>query len=212
MANATFLPVREPELVVWLENFKSRTTLSPLIYGITVGQATIFGGLTDSFVAAFNLCNSDATNSRSNVLAKNSAKTAVIANARLLSGIIQKFPGTTNQMRGDLGLTVPSVPAPVPVPVVTPAIDILKVSGTTVSIKIHKGDSSKRGKPPGVAGAYIYTYVGDTAPGDIAAWTFQGCATKTTFDVPLSGNAPSDRFTRRRIHDERPDTTHPAHP
>ena len=187
MATTKFLPDREPELVTWMGTFKTQIIANPTAVGLTALQATNFGVLSDEFVANYNICNNDSTNSRAAVATKNSAMKAAIANARLLAGIIQKFPGTTTADRIALGLTVPIVPAPVPVPSAIPSIDILGVVDKTVKVKIHNGTTTKRGRPAGVAGAFVYSFVGDTAPADMTAWIFQGCSTKTKFDVVLVG-------------------------
>src|SRR5215472_13730287 len=103
MANVNFLPAREAELVTWSTNFNTKITATPTTYGLTAAQATAYTALHNAFVTAFNAANSDATNSRSSVVTKNSAKSALIANARQLAGIVQRYPGTTNAMRSDLG-------------------------------------------------------------------------------------------------------------
>src|SRR5256885_14182776 len=132
-----FLPTREPELVTWIGTFKGLIIANPTTYGLVAGQATTYGTLATSYINAYNVANADATRSPSNIIGKDNAKRLVIANTRLLAGIIQKFPGTTDQMRSDLGLTVPSARTPIPPPAISPDIDILSVSGNTVKIRIH---------------------------------------------------------------------------
>src|SRR3954467_1442839 len=109
-----FLPSREAELVTWIGTFRSLITSAPTTYGLTAGQATAYGTLATNFINAYNIARADATRSPSNIIAKDEAKHLLIANTRLLAGIVQAFPGTTNQMRSDLGLTVRSQPSPIP--------------------------------------------------------------------------------------------------
>jgi hypothetical protein len=184
-ATTTFLPTRESELVTWSLTFKTLITATPTAYALTAGQATTYGGLHDTFVTKYNLCNADATRSPSNIVAKDDAKIALIANARLLARIVQAAPSVTNQQKSDLGLTVRDVgPTPIPPPSDAPDIDIVAVSGNTVRLRLHEaGQSSKRAKPDGVAGATIFSAVGAVAPTTEEAWTFQGNTTKTLFDV-----------------------------
>src|SRR3954471_9928278 len=111
-----YLPSREAELVTWIGTFKTLIIGSPTTYGLSAGQAATYGTLATNFIDAYYVANADATRSPSNIIAKDQAKSLVVANSRLLAGIIQKFPGTTNQMRSDLGLTVPSARRPIPPP------------------------------------------------------------------------------------------------
>ncbi|MFT3785029.1 MAG: hypothetical protein QM770_02535 [Tepidisphaeraceae bacterium] len=106
-----FIPTREAQLVPYGLNFKTRITATPTVYSLTAAQATAFGTLYDSFVTAYNISQSDATNSKSATIAKNLAKKAMIANLRMLAGIVQKAPTTTDTMRSDLGLTVRKTPS-----------------------------------------------------------------------------------------------------
>src|SRR5687768_15548663 len=111
-----FLPSREAELVTWIGTFRTLITASAATYGLTTAQASSYGTLATNFVNAYNVANADATRSPSNIIAKDQAKLLVVRNSRLLAGIIQKFPGTTDQMRSDLGLTVPAARTPIPPP------------------------------------------------------------------------------------------------
>ena len=106
-----FIPRREAQLVPYGFNFKTRITASPLVFSLSAAQATQFGTLYDTFVSAFNIAQSDATNSQSATITKNIAKTAMISYLRTLAGIVQKAPTTSDTMRSDLGLNVPKTPS-----------------------------------------------------------------------------------------------------
>lgn len=187
MANTSFLPVREAELVTWSNAFSSKISATPVAYGLTAEQATAYATLNAAFVAAYNIANSDATNSRSATLVKQAAKKAMIANARMLAGIVQKFPGITNAQRADLGLTVPAKPSPVPAPTDRPGVGLVSVAGRVVSIDIRDtASSTKRGKPYGAIAAWVYSYVGTDYPTDPSEWDFQGATTKSGFDITFA--------------------------
>jgi hypothetical protein len=178
-----FLPTREAELVTWIGTFRALITAAPTTYGLTAGQAAAYGTLATNFVNAYNVANADATRSPSNIIAKDHAKFLVVANSRLLAGIIQKFPGTTDPMRSDLGLTVPAVRAPIPPPSDIPVLDIVSRMGTRVRIRLREGAGVRRGKPLGVQGARVYSHVGPAAPVEIGGWLFEGQITRVTADV-----------------------------
>jgi len=144
--------------------------------GISSGQATTFSGLNSSWNAAYVLANADATRSPMNVELKNVAKTAMVKNARLLSGIIQNFPATTNAQRIDLGLSQRGTPkVPIPPPSMSPGITVTAVNGRIVSLRFSDPtDPTRRGKPPAVHSISVFSFVGDEAPIETRLFKFEG--------------------------------------
>lgn len=181
---ANFIPTREASLVAWSNNFNTLISATPTAFGLTAAQATAYATLNTAFDTAYNTIKNNTTRSPANIIAKNLAKKNLIAGARSLAGVIQKYPLITNAQRSSLGLTVPNKPSPVPAPSTYPALEIGVVSGFTVNIKLHDSTSgSKRGKPAGVSGASVFTYAGATPPADISAWKFEGNTSKTAMAV-----------------------------
>lgn len=193
MATTDFLPTREAELVTWSNNFNTRIGATPTTFGLTAAQATTYNGLNDAFVAAYDAATNDGTNSKSAIVTKNDAKALLIANARVLAGIIQKFPGTTNTMRSELGLTVKDVePTPIPPPSNAPSILIKSVSGNTVRIRlVDPQNPTRRGRPAGVDGLAVFSFVGENAPTTEGAWKFEGNTTRTTVNVIFPSTTPA---------------------
>ena len=77
---------------------------------------------------------------------------------------------------------------PIPVPSSAPDIDIVSVSGRSVKIRLHDAASpTRRGKPPLVSGAAVFSFVGATAPTDPAQWKFEGNMTRTVVNVVFPG-------------------------
>src|SRR5689334_14932617 len=99
MATTDFLPSREAELVTWINTFKGLITTNYADYGLTLPLVTAYGTLATNFINAYHVAKADATRSPSNIIAKNQAKVNLLRYTRQLAGIIQKFPGTTDQMR-----------------------------------------------------------------------------------------------------------------
>ena len=185
MASSSFLPDREAELVTWSTNFNTRINATPTTFGLTAPQAVAYGDLHDAFVAAYNAATNDGTNSRSAIVTKNDAKALLVASARQLAGIVQRFPGTTNTMRSDLGLTVRDAdPTPVPPPAFAPSIVVVSMNGNTVRIRmVDPANPTRRGRPDGVDGIAVFSFVGASAPTEEAGWKFEGNTTRTTVDV-----------------------------
>ncbi|MEM9415894.1 MAG: hypothetical protein AAGA29_10520 [Planctomycetota bacterium] len=179
-----FIPTRESVLVTWTKSFEQTIAKQPTDFGLTVEQATAYTTAQAAFAAAYQTANEPMTRSPGNIEIKNTAKDALIALTRELVKIIQAYPGTTNDMRRELGVTVPDLdPTPVPPPSETPTIDVLSVDGWTLNVRLHNGESSRRGKPVGVKGATVFSYVGDQPPMSVDDWKFEGNTTKTDTKV-----------------------------
>ncbi len=181
---ADFIPSRQSVFVSWTTNFAARISATPTAFGLTAGQATAYQTLNDAFLAAYALTSSDATRTPSAIIAKDEAMATLKTSARALAGIIQECPIVTNPQRSDLGLTVRDiVPSPVTIPAFAPDVDVVSATGRVVRIRIHDSQSERRGKPDGVAGAVVYSFVGATPPDAITEWTFEGTTTRTSINI-----------------------------
>ena len=180
-----FLPNSDSGLLAWSLNFKTLIVATPTAYGLTTALASAYGTLHDAYATALVACD-PAIRTRSAVPTKNTARGNLKANARLLADLVQGTASVTNAQKLALGLTVRSAPSPIPPPSDAPGLDVVSVSGWTVNIKLHDAAvAGKRGKPAGVSGASVFTFVGATAPGDISAWQFVGNTGKTKVSVPF---------------------------
>jgi hypothetical protein len=188
-----FPPRREAELVTFSGNFKTKITAAPTTYGLTAAQATAYGTKHDAFVAAYTVAQDPETRSPVNVSAKNVAKVILIAELRLLAGVVQRFPGTTNPMRIELGLPPRDFePTPVPPPSAAPLLEVKSVFGRTARIRlIDAANPTRRGKPLGVIGASVFSHVGATPPAELSAWKFEGNTGRTTVDVVFPSSVAS---------------------
>ncbi len=187
-----FIPSREADLLAWANNFATLITADPTAYGLDAIQATTFSTYRDDFATAYTTSVEPTTRTPPSIVTKRNAKAVLIQNARLLARIVQADPSVTDTQIADLGLTVrDDEPTPVPVPDEAPAMDIVSVTGRIISLRLHDPKSaSKRGKPAGVQGATVLSFVGDEAPADIDDWTFEGSITRTTIDVEIAATVP----------------------
>jgi hypothetical protein len=178
----SFLPSRDAELVVWSNHFAQLIQTNAAVYGLTTAQATAFVTLNTAWVNAYATSQADNTRTPSSIIAKDQAKVNMIASARDLAGIIQKFPGTTNQMRSDLGLNVPKARSPIPPPATSPTMEIKDVKNNRVTIQLRRSDG-RRSMPAGVDGAKVYSFVGPTPSQNVDDWRFEGGVSRTLFTV-----------------------------
>jgi hypothetical protein len=111
--------------------------------------------------------------------------------ARSRPNLVNGTASVTNAQKLALGLNVRAEPSPIPAPSSSPVIEIVSVNGRTVKIKLKATDSARRGKPAGVQGAAVFSYVGTAAPASTSEWKFEGNTNRTTVDVEFPETIPS---------------------
>lgn len=180
-----FIPTADTDLLAWANPFSAKLTATPTAYGVTAGNASTLAGLLTTFSTALAAATNPQTRGGSTIAAKDTARVNLVANIRQLARQIQGTITVTNQQRYDLGLTVrDTTPTPVPPPAFSPTIMIESTIGNTVRIRLVDSENpTRRGKPAGVRGASVFSFVGDEAPTTEAAWKFEGNTTRTIVDV-----------------------------
>ena len=185
---ADFLPQKDGALLTWALNASSKITATPAPFGVPTTMASAFAGFTSAFQSALAAVDNPATQTRVTVATKDQFRVNLKAYARKVSKVVQGHPTITNAQRIDLGLNVPEIPSPIPIPGVAPKMDVDTVLGKTVALRIHNADTTKRGRPAGCAGASVYSFIGDQPPENINLWVFEGNTTRTEFEVAFTGS------------------------
>ncbi len=164
--------------------FSTKITATPVAFGLVAAQATAYAALSTAYTTAYLAAIDPLTRTKAKIAAKNQAKVNLKAMASNLAKIIDGTPTVTNEQKIDLGLNVRAHPSPIPPPGVQPAVNVLLVQGRAVRVRIiDSAVPTKRGKPAGVLGASVYSFVGTSYPIDPTAWFFEGTTTKKLFDV-----------------------------
>ena len=178
------IPTVSTKLVPWATTFLDALTTSPANYQLDVGDLPPLTAATNAFLLAQSNVSNPATRSHALVEARNAAQQAYYDVARTFYDSIQSNVEITNENKVTAGVHVrPASPTPIPVPSTVPNIDIVSVTGSVVSLRIYDSATLKRGRPSGVQGANVYTYVGTTPPASIHQWMRFGQVTRTDFDV-----------------------------
>lgn len=187
-----FLPGKDAELLSWSSNFSTKISAGAVGYGLTTAQATSYAALHSAFSSAYATAITPSTRTRSAVAAKNDARKTLKSSARMLARIVQATPTVTAPQKLDLGLDPRDVePSPINPPTESPVIEIVAALGRTIKVNLRSVGSERRGKPDGVAGASLFSYVGATPPTPISAWTFEGSTTRTSFDIEFASSVPA---------------------
>jgi hypothetical protein len=186
----TFPPTKEADLLTWSTNWSTKITATPVAFGLDAGQATSYAALHTAFASAYALVTSPTANSKANVILKNQAKEALLygpGGAWQLVNIVQAFPGTTDFMRGELGLRIPDTEmTPVPPPDSAPDLSLVSQVGRVIKLKLRdRKNADSRGKPAGVTGATVIYSVGNDQPTSTAQYIFSSNTSRTTFDVEI---------------------------
>lgn len=184
-----YLPAKGSEYHAFVVNLNTQIKADAAGFGVDAAEATALDDATGAFTAAYALAEDPATRTRVNIEAKDDAKKALTAVIRPLVKRIQGWSGMTNAKRALLQITIADVdPTPVPVPDTAPLIQFESVVGNQVTLRLRDADSTRRGRPPYVTGATVFSYVGEAAPADISDWKFEGNIkdTVTTIDIPAT--------------------------
>ncbi|MGI9014232.1 MAG: hypothetical protein ACR2GY_08280 [Phycisphaerales bacterium] len=187
---STYLPSKDGDLLVFATNMNTKIAVDPAAWGLDLGQQGSFQTLVTTFSNAMAVIQDPDQKTTPNVTAKNDARELLINSTngiRKLVDIIQAYPGTTNSMRDQINITIrDTTPTPVPAPSTKPVITLTGVDDNTIYFYLRDfADPDRRGKPEGVASAYIVTWVGDDPPQDFSAWTVGKAVTKTTDSVTV---------------------------
>jgi hypothetical protein len=185
------IPRKDSLLVTWSTNFNALGTASPTTYGLTAPQMAAYTPLHTAFVTAYQAAAVPGTRSTALVTARNQAKADLLEYARELYGFVQVNTSVSAEDKDMIGVKNRASPSPIGPPEESPAIDVDGVVGRTVRCRIHNGDALKRGKPIGVKGSTVFSYVGATPPGDLGAWKFQGSTNKGSFEIVFDDTVPA---------------------
>lgn len=187
--NPDYIPTKDADLVNWSANFSAVITATPTDYGLTSGQATSYATLDANFAAAYTVATNPATRTIVTVAAKDSARASLVAQARQLAQIAQKYPAITPTLLATAGLTVRNtVPSPIPAPTTWPILSLL--SSASLQHTIRYKDSAliqPRGLPFGAVAIELYVLVGPTPPASIADCRYVGQFSRMPMTVNFTG-------------------------
>jgi hypothetical protein len=190
------IPKKDSLLVPWGSNFDVKVTASPVTYALTAAQALSFHTAYQSYVAAYNdVATARSAGTRSRVLTqiKETAKAGLLRVGRELYAIVQESNSVPPADKEDVGVLVrKTTTSPVPAPSAAPGISILATVGNTIKLRLFDSvDTARRGKPLGVDGAAVFSYVGATAPTEESAWTFEGNTARPRIDIVFPAETPA---------------------
>lgn len=190
MARHDFIPRRDFDFLEWSRAFRDQIVADPVQFGLTPLLAAQYDLLFQDFANKYRTASQASTSTRPAVLAKNESRRALEAESRRLSRLIQATAGVTEAQKRGLGLTVRDTqPTPLPRPATPPRVSLKLLYGSTIRVTLRDLDSPRRGKPAGIAGATVFTHVGNLPPDSLSKWRMEGVTTRPTMDVTIGNGA-----------------------
>jgi hypothetical protein len=182
-----YIPSKDADLVTWSSNFAAVITAAPTSYGLSSGQASAYTTLDTAFATAYEAAINPGTRTPVTVATKDSARNALVANARSLAKIAQGYSGITPELLADAGLTVRDpVPSPIPPPTSMPIISLLTASSLNITLRFKDSVlSNPRSRPDGATSMQLFWTDALTPGADVATYKFAGNATRVPFAVPF---------------------------
>ena len=192
MARRDYLPITDAAFLTYAENFGGLINAAPADYDLTPELTGDYVAKMAVYATRLRSAVDPITRGNRTVFLKDQSKDELMALTRRYARQIVNLVGVSDDQRQALGLNIRSAsPKPIPAPKGAPILKSARVDGRTVTVELLQG-ASRRGKPAGVAGAMVFTFVGPVAPATMDQWQFAGNVTRPTVELPFGTSASGD--------------------
>jgi hypothetical protein len=186
-----YMPTTGEKMAAFSTNFAAIVNEEFEQFAIPRADATLYVTKAADFVAKLAAATNPTTRGKMTIEAKDLAMREIVELTRKFAKQITGLMTTTNAMRTRLGLPSPAehrtpVPAPGTAPFPKYAVD-----GRSVIWEMLQA-ANKRGKPKGVVGSMIWTYLGEVPPEDTNLWQFTMATSETKVTLPFPPSQTSD--------------------
>jgi hypothetical protein len=183
MPTRGFLPNTDKGLLLWARGFSALISADAPTYGLTPSDAANFAELLSVYASGLAACD-PGVRSKKAVSEKNNGRQNLKILARFLAHRIEGMPSVSDAQKIELGLHVRASRSRVPRPAEAPHLDLVSVAGRAVTIRLHgQSASARRGKGAGIAGAVLFSFIGDAPLADPGQWKWEGTTTLTTATI-----------------------------
>lgn len=188
----TFMPSNDSDLLTFANNMVNYVSPDPEGYNLTAAESAELVTATSDFGSALLTLQDPLTRSPVNYERKRQAKAVLVAAIRSAVDVMQAWPQMTDVKRTELQITIPDrQPTPIGPPTAMPKVEVKSVIGRLINLVLKDAATGRRRKPAGVKSAWLFTYVGEEAPTDFGAYTFQGGTTKSSPHVVCPETVPA---------------------
>jgi hypothetical protein len=198
---ASYIPSKDADLDVWLNNFKTLIAASPTTYGLVTADGTAITNAYNSSHTAYLAAVNPTTRTTATVATKNAQKSIVLTLVRGYAATIRANAAVSDALKMGLGLHVrDTTPTPVPAPSTYPMISVVGMGVGAQSLRASDQlTPSKRSKPTGAAGLLIFRAVAAapiTDPADCTFLAFAGRTELTSSFAPADNGKTATYFAR----------------
>jgi hypothetical protein len=181
MNQPSYIPPKDADFDVWLQNFSTLLTATPTAYGLIAGDAVVVAAQYTAWHAAYLAATNPTTRTSATVAAKDGARVTAVATIRPYAQQISKNMSVTDALKIGIGVNLPNnVPVPIPPVATSPAL-ILQSAAPQQHILQYRDSTTplSKAKPFGAIAVEIWRAVGVTAAVDPSACALYARWTKT---------------------------------
>jgi hypothetical protein len=200
-APSPYIPTKQNDLDTWSQNFSTKITANPPLYGLVAADATVIAAFTATFHTALGVVNTPATKTAVTVANKDAASAAMLDILRGYAIMIRNNAGVANSDKAALGLTIPTLtPTPIVAPTTNPILGLL--GATPLQLTLKSSDSATpttKAKPFGAISLEVHAAASATVITDPASLPYVGDFTKSPFAIDfLSGDVGKQAYIAAR--------------
>jgi hypothetical protein len=189
-----YIPASDAGKLAFCGNFSAIVSVDYAALGVDAATAALLASRQAAYAAALALASDPATRGGATVRGKDQSRRELLALVRDVARMVRNNVNVSDARRFALGLTPrrgATAAAAIPAPDAAPFVHVASVSGRTVRLRLRdSASSSRRGRPPRVASASLFTHVGPTPPASLAGWAFAGNTAGVRPDVTFPADVP----------------------
>ena len=112
---------------------------------------------------------------------------------RSVGARVRSNPSVSNSLKMSIGLHIPdSSPTQSQPPQTRAVLTVISSDGRSVRVRIaDELTPNQKAKPASASEYEVFSFVGESAPADLAAWSYQGQGTRNVFDVTFPATVAS---------------------
>jgi hypothetical protein len=170
------------------QNFSTVLAASPATYNEVAATATAVTTAVTAYVDALGIlteARANGTRSQQQTADKDSARLAMLELIRPIYASVAASTSISDADKIAIGAHVRDAHnTPAPLIDYAPLMSVVKVDGNTVTLRMaDPNEPTSKRRPPFVLGMALFSFVGDEAPTDPAAFKFEGNTGRTEVSV-----------------------------
>jgi len=186
----SWIPLRDQQLRAFTSAFLATITPSPTLYGLVIGDVTLLTSQVDDYTAKLAAADEPSSRTSVSIAAKQMSRRTLLGTMRNLYKKVLAANLTDDKLEA-LGLQPRNAPSPIPVPAMKPVITVKSRDENTVTVVFtDPTDPTRRGRPPGVDGIAVFSFVGPVAPTEADGWNFEGNSTQMKVNIGFPSSTP----------------------